>query len=253
MKHTTEASIVLGGRVVDYRVVRSKTARKLRVRVGPGGVEVVWPASRESGEVAGFLSANGDWIAGQLERVKKLRELRQLERRNRAEILFRGKPTSVRVEIDPLRRAANRVTLEGGDIVVRCGPTTNEPAASLENWLRREAGKEIRCHLDKVASRLKRVPRKVYVMGQRTKWGNCSAMHNLSFNWRLILAPDFVLRYLVTHEAAHLAVPDHSRRFWLTVQSLCPEMERAKQWLSANGESLFVNLVRVCSVQGSIR
>ncbi len=83
-------------------------------------------------------------------------------------------------------------------------------------------------------------------MDQRTKWGNCSAMQNLSFNWRLILAPDFVLRYLVTHEAVHLAVPDHSRRFWLTVQSMCPETERAKQWLSSNGQKLLLDLNEVC-------
>jgi predicted metal-dependent hydrolase len=85
-------------------------------------------------------------------------------------------------------------------------------------------------------------------MGQRTKWGNCSASRNLSFNWRLILAPDFVLRYLVTHEAVHLAVPDHSAKFWLTVQSLCLETERAKQWLSANGLSLAVKLDDICKV-----
>src|SRR5712691_5174153 len=46
--------------------------------------------------------------------------------------------------------------------------------------------------------------------------------NNLSFNWRLIMAPEFVARYLVTHEAVHLFVPDHSKQFWLTVQSLCP-------------------------------
>jgi YgjP-like, metallopeptidase domain len=65
---------------------------------------------------------------------------------------------------------------------------------------------------------------RIYVMGQRTKWGNCSALRNLSFNWRLVMAPDFVLRYIATHEMVHLAVPNHSRKFWLTVQSLCPEM-----------------------------
>jgi predicted metal-dependent hydrolase len=73
-------------------------------------------------------------------------------------------------------------------------------------------------------------------MDQRTKWGNCSAQGNLSFNWRLVMAPEFVLRYIVTHEMVHLAVPDHSRKFWLTVQSLCPETERARQWLVANGQ-----------------
>ncbi|MDQ5978767.1 MAG: hypothetical protein QG602_1741 [Verrucomicrobiota bacterium] len=100
----------------------------------------------------------------------------------------------------------------------------------------------IQGHLAEVARRLKRSPHKLYVMDQRTKWGNCSAKGNLSFNWRLILAPDFVLRYLVTHEAVHLAVPDHSHRFWLLVRSLCPETERAKQWLSANAEKLLVDL-----------
>src|SRR5436305_2288294 len=49
------------------------------------------------------------------------------------------------------------------------------------------------------------------LMGQPTKWGNCSPLQNLSFNWRLIMAPETVLRYLVTHEAVHLAVPDHSQ------------------------------------------
>jgi predicted metal-dependent hydrolase len=75
-------------------------------------------------------------------------------------------------------------------------------------------------------------------MGQRTKWGNCSTLGNLSFNWRLIMAPDFVLRYLVTHEAIHLAVPDHSQKFWLTVQSFCRETEQARRWLVANERRL---------------
>jgi hypothetical protein len=77
--------------------------------------------------------------------------------------------------------------------------------------------------------------------------GNCSAHRNLSFNWKLILAPEFVLRYLVTHEAVHLAVPDHSPKFWLTVQSLCRETERAKQWLCAHGHELSIDLERILS------
>jgi predicted metal-dependent hydrolase len=71
---------------------------------------------------------------------------------------------------------------------------------------------------------------------------NCSSLQNISFNWRLIMAPEFVLRYVVTHESVHLAVPDHSQKFWLTVQSLCPETERAKQWLCANSDVLRIDL-----------
>jgi hypothetical protein len=82
-------------------------------------------------------------------------------------------------------------------------------------------------------------------MGQKTKWGNCSALQNLSFNWRFIMAPDFVLRYLVTHEVVHLEVPDHSKRFWLTVQSLYPKMDRARQWLVANSDRMIMDMQKI--------
>ena len=93
-----------------------------------------------------------------------------------------------------------------------------------------------------MARKLRRNPNKIFVMGQRTKWGNCSGKRNLSFNWRLILAPSYVFRYLVVHEMVHLVVPDHSPKFWLTVQSHCPEAERARRWLAANGSRLFERL-----------
>ncbi len=101
---------------------------------------------------------------------------------------------------------------------------------------------EIGRQLETVTRKLRRTPNRLYVMGQRTKWGNCSSLHNLSFSWRLIMVPEHVLRYLVTHEALHLAVPDHSPRFWLAVQSLCPETERARQWLTRYEGSLPLRL-----------
>lgn len=236
------SSIRLKGREVDYRLVLSKAARKLRVRVGPQGVEVVQPQARARGEVRAFLRAHGAWIIGQLERTERLRAVRKPQRQQAGEILFRGVPTLVRIEDTARRQGANQVLFDGQSlVVVRGRASRTPPAKTLENWLRKQARAAIRQHLDTVTRRLKRAPHRVYIMDQRTKWGNCSPLQNLSFNWRLILAPPFVLRYLVTHEAVHLAVPDHSKRFWLTVQSLCPEMERAKQWLCANGAKLSWN------------
>jgi hypothetical protein len=142
---------------------------------------------------------------------------------------------------------ANRINYDTGQLVIHRSPTSGTPPAkSLENWLRKQAKTEIFSHLEMLTRRLKREPGKVLIMGQRTKWGNCSALQNLSFNWRLIMAPAFVLQYLVTHEAVHLAIPDHSQKFWLTVRSLCPESERARQWLCANGHRLLVDLNEIC-------
>lgn len=243
MKLATQHQIQLGGRRVDYRVVRSRAARKLRLRVGPDGVEVVQPVARDGEDVSAFLERNEAWILDQLERVQRLRSVRRQAQRRSGEMLFRGEPTRLRIETTGARGRGNAVRYVAGEIVIRRGSGSRTPVAkSLQNWLRKQARAEIERQLFVVTARLRQSFGRLYVMGQRTKWGNCSAERNLSFNWRLILAPDFVLRYLVTHEAVHLAVPDHSAKFWLTVQSLCRETERAKQWLCRHQAQLTVDL-----------
>jgi predicted metal-dependent hydrolase len=235
----------LDGRRVDYRPVASRLTRKLRVRVGINGIEVMQPVNRTENDVSTFLDQNKKWILDQLKRVERLQKIRLAERRL-GEVLFRGERTKLRIEATAARSRGNPVRFVDGEIVIRRGSGSRTAISrSLENWLRREARAEVEKQLEAVAARLGLRAQRLYVMGQRTKWGNCSAKSNLSFNWRLILAPDFVLRYLVTHEAVHLAVPDHSAKFWLTVQSLCHETERAKQWLSANGTKLLVDLEQV--------
>ena len=211
--------------------------------MGPSGVEVVQPATVSDEDVAVFLRQNEVWVLTQFDRVSRLRSLRLPEQSQLGEILFRGEPTPVRIEFAETEARGNVVSLTNGEIMVRRGAKTQTPAArGLENWLRKQARTAITDCLAVVTSRIRQQPRRVYVMGQRTKWGNCSSRQNLSFNWRLILAPDFVLRYLVTHEVVHLAIPNHSAKFWLTVQSACPETERAKQWLSRNHAHLTVDL-----------
>ena len=252
MRSANHHQIDIGGRRVDYRLIASRSARKLRVRVGINGIEVVQPVNRTDDEVSGFLDQNKEWILDQLQRVDRLRKICVAERRA-GEILFRGERTRVCVIETSTRWRGNLVSLVDGEIVVRLGSGSQTPIArSLENWLRRRARVEIGKHLDRVTTRLRQRPQRIYVMGQRTKWGNCSAGRILSFNWRLVLAPDFVLRYLVTHEAVHLAFPDHSAKFWLTVQSHCPDTERAKQWLSANGRKLAVGLADICDTLGPL-
>ena len=197
MKTVTQKRILLRGCRVDYDVVVSRAARQTRIRVGPGGVEVVQPAGRSDGDVSSFLRLNESWVLAQLDRVASLRALSRPVRRQSGEILYRGELTPVRVEFVDTKAHGNRVVWSEGEIVVRRGPETQTPAVrGLENWLRGQARSAIADYLPVVTARIGQEPARVYVMGQRTKWGNCSSRRNLSFNWRLILAPDFVFRYL---------------------------------------------------------
>src|SRR5688572_14405131 len=89
--------IELGGRRVDCRLITSKSARRLRVRVGLDGVVVIKPANRTKQEVSSFLERSSRWIIGQLKRIERLQEIRA-PRRKEQELLFRGERIPVRVE-----------------------------------------------------------------------------------------------------------------------------------------------------------
>ena len=252
MSSSTRRRIALRERSVEYDVVVSKAACRTRIRVGPRGVEVIKPMAVGDDEVSSLLHRNETWVLAQLDRVSNLRGLWRQGQNQYGELMFRGKPTLVRVELVETKTRGNVVSLYDGEIIVRRGAKTQTPAArGLENWLRKQARAAIDFHVAIMTSRIGQQPGSVYVMGQRTKWGNCSARRNLSFNWRLILAPDYVLRYMITHEVAHLVVPDHSAKFWLMVQSLCPETERAKQWLSRYHAQLTVSLT--CVLEPDLR
>jgi predicted metal-dependent hydrolase len=231
--------LLLDGQKVEWRLVRSPTAKKLRIKVGLNGIVVVLPKGRDDHEATAFISSQRAWVSEQLVRIRQLHALRRPSTRDDEHILFRGDTVAVRVVRSQTWRAPNKIAIEHGAITITCKRNSQTtPVRSLENWLRKQARERIEHHIAEVGKRLKRVPNRIYVMGQRTKWGNCSPLGNLSFNWRLVMAPDFVLGYIVTHEMVHLAVPDHSRKFWLIVLSLCPETERARQWLVANGQRI---------------
>jgi predicted metal-dependent hydrolase len=224
----------------------------MRIRVKPGGVEVLLPRTRSDADAADFLTEHLDWVVAQMERVGRIHAARRPPRVAAGELWLRGALVSVEIQPRVSWRAANRVSFDGDSIRILTGEYPATPAAkTLENWLRQEARQQIDGLVRELGDRLNRRPNRIYVMDQRTRWGSCSTRANLSFSWRLIMAPEYVLRYLVTHEMVHLAIPDHSQRFWLTVQGLCPTSDQARQWLVANADRLMrVDCAAVCAHGG---
>ena len=80
---------------------------------------------------------------------------------------------------------------------------------------------------------------RIAIREQNTRWGSCSSKGNLNFNWRLILAPEEVLDYVVVHELAHRREMNHSRAFYAVVESVLPDYRRARKWLKENGHTLW--------------
>lgn len=239
-----ESQVVqLSGRKVAYSIRVSPRAQRRRIRVTPNGVEVVLPRGVERDSARAFLLQSEAWVLEQLDFIE--RSCGAIRRRSQpGAVLLRGEEKVVLIVQEASTRHYGLVREEQDDLVVRV-PNGNKDVAgrTLELWFRRQARADLQAALDRRASEMKVRFGRLYVMNQRTRWGGCSARSNLSFSWRLIMAPPAVLDYLAVHELVHLVEPNHSTRFWLTVKSLCPEFERHKRWLRENEWRLRLPLI----------
>jgi predicted metal-dependent hydrolase len=213
-----------------YAIRRSDRARRVRVRVDPrtGDVEVVLPRRAAQREAEAAVAQLAGWIARRRAEADAAR-VRVAARAGTVPYLGQD----LRLEAAPGR---TRVHRRGPVLLV---PENDEAAAvALERWYRRQARAEIAPRLDAAAAMVGRSYTSLTIRDQRTRWGSCSARGGMSFNWRLLLAPDAVLEYVVRHEACHLAVMDHSPRFWGLMERVMPGHELPRRWLREHGATL---------------
>lgn len=118
------------------------------------------------------------------------------------------------------------------------GGEASEVANRIRRYLRALAGDVIAATAHRYAGRLQVSYDRIRLADPMGRWGSCSDTGTLSFSWRLILAPSWVLDYVVAHEVAHLKEMNHSARFWRQVEKLIPDHEPARQWLLDHGFSL---------------
>jgi predicted metal-dependent hydrolase len=106
------------------------------------------------------------------------------------------------------------------------------------DWLKNEARHDLVNRVRVHAATLNCCPKRISIRDQATRWGSCSTTGTLSFSWRLIFAPPFVLDYVAAHEVAHLREMNHGPRFWRLVRDALPDMQKARSWLKLNGTEL---------------
>jgi hypothetical protein len=212
---------------IDYRVRRSERARRIRVNVDADGVEVVLPRRAAEREAAAAIRELEPWIRRRLSEVAHAQQA--IAARGQA-VPYLGELLHVRA--DPGRTRVHRRGME------LWAPAGAELKPALERWYRRAARAEIAPRLERACALAGSSYSKLTIRGQRTRWASCSRTGAMSFNWRLLLAPDEVLDYVVWHEVCHLEVMDHSPRFWALLEGWCPDYREHSRWLRRHGQTL---------------
>jgi len=144
-----------------------------------------------------------------------------------------GVPHHIQRELNPTEPP---VRIINGEIRVRGDPA--HLARRVRDHLVSTARAELAPRARRLAAQIGREIRRVSVRDTKSRWGSCSGRGNLSFSWRLILAPEAVLDYVVAHEVAHLAEMNHGPRFWRLVESLVPGSAGPRSWLKQHRDRL---------------
>jgi predicted metal-dependent hydrolase len=213
---------------LPYRVRRSDRARRVRVSVDARGeVEVVLPRRSPERAAAAAIVELRPWIERRRAEAGAVRAA--IAARGNA-VPYLGRELALRPQ--PGRARVHR---RGDELLV---PGDERAPAAIERWFRRAAEREIAPRLDAAVATLGTSYSRLTIRNQRTRWGSCSTTGAMSFNWRLLLAPEPVLDYVVWHEACHLRVMDHSTVFWSLVGRHCPDYEHHRRWLRRHGTTL---------------
>jgi len=191
------------------------------------GIEVVLPRRAPEREAAAAIRELRPWIE---RRVAELEDARAAVAARGDTVPYLGRTLALSTQ-----DGRSRVTRRGDVLLV---PDGQARTPALERWYRRAARSEIEPRLERACGLAGTSYAGLTIRGQRTRWASCSRSGAMSFNWRLLLAPERVLDYVVWHEVCHLEVMDHSPRCWRLLATRSPGYREPRRWLRVNGATL---------------
>jgi predicted metal-dependent hydrolase len=210
---------------------RRADARRIILRIDRerGGLVLTFPPHTSQRVALDFAASQAPWILARIERCSE-----RIPLCAGTHIPLRG----LLHEIQPARRRGTVKLIGEPEPAIMVPGDERHPERRLIDWLKRQAAIDLAQGSRKYAARLGVSFARIVVRDTTSRWGSCSASGNLSYNWRLVLAPPFVLDYVTAHEVTHLAEMNHGPRFWSIVEALCPETGNAWKWLRAHGSGL---------------
>jgi len=221
-----------------FDIKRSKR-KTLAIIVKSGKVEVKSPLFIKKVDIYNFVAEKKSWIEKHLaEQEVKLTQ--KLVITDGYDVMFFGKPRRIEVIY------AGKPKVEISDDRLLIYSRSNEPEVlekHFSRWLKHQATEYMTTQTIKTARALGVEERlkEVIFRKTKTKWGHCGSDGTIQYNWLTMMAPKEVIDYLIAHESSHLIHMNHSKRFWQTVASVCPDYKNLKDWLKTYGHRFWTD------------
>ncbi len=230
--------ITMQGRKVGYILKQSPRIRGIRLEIhNDSGLIVIVPKSYKREQVGDILTKKSGWILRHLPSNRPLQiPLFSKEVDHGEKVRYMDKMIEVVVTKDGQQGIAAH--LEGNRLLISCGPGTRGRAKILEDWYRSQAALVFTEKADRFQTEMGLRYKRIVIRGQRKRWASASPMGNLSINWKLLMAPEAVVDYVIMHELAHFKHMDHSKKFWDFLAGFCPDWRKYRKWLVTHEDEL---------------
>lgn len=218
--------ITLGNQTISYTLKRSLRARMIWLQIhSERGLSVTVPRHYNLDEIPTYLVSKSRWILRHLKRIQSELPFTNVDTRApRPSLCYQGNPLQFIED-------THNITYHLPD-----GSRLDYAGALI--WLRQQAQEiipsRVRLYSREIGVRFARIS----IRDQKTRWGSCSQLGNLNFNWRLIIAPEPVLDYVIIHELCHLKRMSHGKAFWNIVTKYCSDWQEKRHWLNKHSREL---------------
>jgi len=218
----------------EYSVTRRKRKTVSLIVEPTGVVRILAPLRFSDKNITALLQEKQSWVLEKL-RIVKSSTIVPPDFLEGTELDYQGKMYAIKYE-PVIRKSDECIAILHDQILIFSRSFEKEVVKkSIESWYKKEATLKIQESVLAMQKRMDKLPTKISVKTQKKRWGSCTSKGHILLNWRLILAPQEVLDYVILHELCHLYFMDHSPKFWAKVSEFDPKYKEKRDWLKRNG------------------
>lgn len=220
---------------LPVEVVRTKRKKTASIEIKDGLIRVLVPNSLTDKRVNSLLQERASWINKKIRLQAEMPPYRSKEYVNGETFTYLGRNYRLKL----VNTDTTTTRLKSGYLEV---PAQGERGiqASLTDWYTSHALAKLEEKTDRYAKALNVEPSSVTVKDYKSRWGSCSTSGDITYNWRIIMAPHRIVDYVVIHELCHLVEHNHSDKYWKQVESLVPDYRERRAWLKTNANTLAI-------------
>ncbi len=230
--------------VFDYQLYRSARRKTLALQVKQGNIIVRAPVFLSKQQIDHFISAKSDWLKQKLETHSQI-ALDKLQFTQNSKIYYLGQEKVLDIQY----QSKTDIKITDASIIVfisfrqQKNITTEQCLVKLvkqqlANFFKLAIEQYLAVKLPLLSEKSQLFPTKYKVRRYKSRWGSCNCRGELSFNYLLIMAPDWVIDYVIVHELCHLEQLNHSTKFWHLVAQYDRQYQQAITWLKDHQQKL---------------